>query len=99
MITEKELERINEIKEKKKWLEKLIKGFKDPYLIKTRLGLIKQTKSNKSLHKDVHDEAKVFDKHYNKLINRLERFIIIEMESDINDIDIELSKYIKQEVN
>ena len=41
MITNKELEKINNLKSEKEWLNKILKGFKDPYLIRNRIGLVK----------------------------------------------------------
>ena len=95
MINEKELELINNLKSNKCFLQSILKGFKKPYLIRNRLGLAKEYISDKRLDKEMHEDSQKLNNYFEEKLKMFDRFLIIEIENEIKDIDIELSKYIK----
>ena len=94
MITEKQLNRVNELQDLKSEIDCLIRSFKSRH-VRARVGIL-------SSYPDIsgdkpskpHDQAKFFGTHFKKFSDDLDNAVLGKLKSESLRIEAEISEYI-----
>lgn len=94
MLTMKEIREVNALIEQRHQIEKILKSFNSPY-VKCSMGLIDLNSASPEEPKPC-DEAKLFHLNFPQLVKDLNNKATEAIKFKIKEIDLQLSKYVKE---